>query len=139
MPNEGDVKIGQLPEHHDTIIDAVGKHPTKRARALFTVLHPTKEYHEATKIKAEENEDEEERIAKIEETEAEEEDHQEATNIKADENEDEEENISFGRRTAADDASTCLGRCSCSHRTEAQALARHREFQSGAATAARLG
>ena len=39
MPNEGDVKIGQLSEHHDTIIDAVGKHQTKRARALSTVLH----------------------------------------------------------------------------------------------------
>ena len=36
-----------------------------------------------------------------------------------------------------EDASPCLGRCSCSHRAEAQALARHRRFQSGAATAAR--
>ena len=30
-----------------------------------------------------------------------------------------------------EDAAPCLGRCSCSHRAEAQALARHRRFQSG--------
>ena len=39
MPEESDVKIGQLPEHHGTITDAIGKHPTKRAHALSTVLH----------------------------------------------------------------------------------------------------
>ena len=33
MPEESDVKIGQLPEHHGTITDAIGKHPTKRAHA----------------------------------------------------------------------------------------------------------
>ena len=32
--------------------------------------------------------------------------------------------------TMSEDASPCLGRCSCSHRAEAQALARHRRFQS---------
>ena len=33
--------------------------------------------------------------------------------------------------TMSEDPSPCLGRCSCSHRAEAQALARHRRFQTG--------
>ena len=38
MPDERDVKIGQLAAHHDTIVAAIAKHPLKRARALSTVL-----------------------------------------------------------------------------------------------------
>ena len=137
----GDVlaATGQKRKRWPDIADSNQEWFRHSATRIIKRRHLRRFQKEATKIKAEENEDEEESIAKIEETEAEEEDHQEATNIKADENEDEEESISFGGRTAADDASTCLGRCSCSHRAEAQALARHREFQSGAATAARLG
>ena len=34
----GDVKIGQLPQHHGTIVAAIAKYPHKRANALSTVL-----------------------------------------------------------------------------------------------------
>ena len=38
MPDESDVKIGQLPQYHSTIVAAVAKYPLKRANALSTVL-----------------------------------------------------------------------------------------------------
>ena len=34
----GDVKIGQLPQHHGTIVAAIAKYPHKRVNALSTVL-----------------------------------------------------------------------------------------------------
>ena len=39
MPDGADVKIGQLPEYHSTIVAAISKYPHKRANALSTVLN----------------------------------------------------------------------------------------------------
>ena len=38
MPDQGDVKIGNLWRHKSTIVAAIAKYPAKRARALSTVL-----------------------------------------------------------------------------------------------------
>ena len=37
-PVSDDVKIGQLYQHHSTIVAAISDYPSKRARALATVL-----------------------------------------------------------------------------------------------------